>query len=82
MTFILVSYACSRVAADKGLHLKSYSEDEVKGCYTHNQTLGVCFDVKKNSMKIHKTSGEGIVHYLKLGPDMVFYQLLDQAFIG
>ena len=64
------------------LRLKSYSEEEVKGCYEYNQTLGVCFDVKKGSMKIQKTSGEGIVYYEELGPEMFFYQVLEQAFVG
>ena len=82
MTLILVSLACRSTAEDKGLRLKSYSEDEVKGCYKHNQTLGVCFDVKKGSMKITKTTGEGIVHYLELGKDKLFYQILDQAFVA
>ena len=81
ITFVLVSLVCS-LAADKGLRLKSYSEDEIKGCYKHNQTLGVCFDVKKGSMKIAKTTGEEIAHYQELGPDMFLYQVLDQAFIG
>ena len=61
--------------ASQGLRLQSYSEDEVKGCYQHNQTLGVCFDVKKGSMKIAKTTGEEIVHYQELGPDMFFYEI-------
>ena len=82
MTFMLVSLACPCVAADKGLHLKSYSEDEVKGCYEHNQTLGVCFDVKKGSMKIQKTTGEVIVLYQELGQDMFLCQILGQAFLG
>lgn len=68
--------------AGQGLRLQSYSEDEVKGCYEHNQTLGVCFDVKKGAMKIEKTTGEEIVNYQELGPDMFFYQVLDQAFVG
>ena len=81
MTFVLVSLACSS-AADKGLRLKSYSKDEAKGCYKHNQTFGVCFDMKRGSMKIEKTTGEDIVHYQELGPDMFLYQVVDQDFIG
>ena len=81
MSFMLVNLACSCEASDKALHLKSYSEDEVKGCYEHNQTLAVCFDVKKGSMKILKTTGEELVHYQDLGGDM-FYQILDEAFIA
>jgi len=68
--------------ASQGLHLQSFSEEKVKSCYEHNQTLGVCFDVKKGSMKIAKTTGEEIVHYQELGPVMFFYQILDQAFVG
>ena len=82
MILILVSLSGQTTAEDKGLRLKSYSEGEVKGCYKHNQTLGICFDVKKGSMKITKTTGEGIVHYLELGQDKLFYQVLDQAFVG
>ena len=66
----------------QGLHLLSYSEEEIKGCYEYNQTLGVCFDVKKGSMKIQKTAGEVIVYYEELGPGMFFYQVLEQAFVG
>ena len=66
----------------QGLRLLSYSEEEVKGCYEYNQTLGVCFDVKKGSMKIQKTTGEVIVYYEELGPGMFFYQVLEQAFVG
>ena len=66
----------------QGLRLVSYSEEEVKGCYEYNQTLGVCFDVKKGSMKIQKTTGEVIVYYEELGPGVFFYQVLEQAFVG
>ena len=66
----------------QGLRLMSYSEEEVKGCYEYNQTLGVCFDVKKGSMKIQKTTGEVIVYYEELGPGVFFYQVLEQAFVG
>ena len=81
MVATLVSFVCA-TTADKGLRLKNYSEDGVKGCYEHNQTLGVCFDVKNDSLKIHKISGEGIVHHLQLDPNMFLYQVLDQSFVG
>ena len=64
------------------LRLDSYSEDQVKGCYIHNQTLGVCFELEKDSMKITKTNGEQVVFYTKLDHDMLYYQILDQGFIG
>ena len=82
LTVVLVSLACSSVVADGGLHLKTYSEDEVKGCYEHNRTLGVCFDVKTGSVKIEKPTGEDIVDYQELGEDMFLYKVLDQAFVG
>ena len=78
LTVVLVSLAF----ADGGLHLKTYSEDEVKGCYEHNRTLGVCFDVKTGSVKIEKPTGEDIVDYQELGEDMFLYKVLDQAFVG
>jgi len=79
---VLLSLAFS-IAADKGLRLKSYSKDEVKGSYEHNpRGLGVNFDVRKGVMKIEKTTGERIVHYQDIGPYMFLYQVLDQAFIG
>ena len=78
----LLFLACSHRAAGKGLHLKSYSEDEVKGCYDHDQTLGVCFDVKKDFIRIQKTTGEGLMHYEKLGRDVFLYQVSDKTFIG
>ena len=69
-------------SANEGLHLKSNSETKVEGCYIHNQTMGVCFDIGKGHIKLLKTTGEQILLYRELGPDMMFYQVLDQAFIG
>ena len=89
----VVAVLCSMFAVSTsiptGLLLDSYSEDQVKGCYFHNQTLGVCFELEKDSMKITKdsmkitkTNGEEVVFYTKLDHDMVYYQILDQGFIG
>lgn len=63
------------------LYLDTYSQQQVKGCYIHNQTLGICFDVQEGSMKLLRTTGEEIVFYLDLGPDMSYYQVLDQGFV-
>jgi len=79
--YSIVAVSHSKPASQR-LRLQSFSEEKVKGCYEHNQTLGVCFDVKKDSRKIAKTTGEEIVHYQELGPDMFFYEILDQAFVG
>ena len=79
---LFVSFSCFVAADSKRLLLQSYSNDGVQGCYEHNQTLGVCFDVKKGSLKITKTAGEGIMQYLKLGQDNFFYKVLDHAFAG
>jgi len=38
--------------AVQGPHLESYSEVKVKGCFNYNQTLGICFDVGKDVMKL------------------------------
>ena len=77
---------CSMVAISDsmptGLRLDSYSEEQVKGCYIHNQPLGVCFDAQKDSMEIAKTTGEEVVVYLKLDKDTFYYQVLNQGFIG
>ena len=77
---------CSMVAISDsmstGLRLNSYSEEQVDGCYIHNQTLGICFDAQKDSIKIAKTTGEELVVYLKFDKDMFYYQILDQGFIG
>lgn len=82
----VVAVLCSMFAVSAstptGLRLDSFSEDQVKGCYIHNQTLGVCFELEKDSMKITKTNGEQVVFYTKLGHDMLYYQILDQGFIG
>ena len=82
----VVTVLCSMFAVSAsmstGLRLDSYSEDQVKGCYIQNQTLGVCFELEKDSMKITKTNGEEVVFYTKLDPDMFYYQVLDQGFIG
>ena len=87
MTFMLVSFVAilfsiEANSGDRALHLKSYSEEQVEGCYIHNQTLGVCFDISKGFMKLLKTTGEQILLYKELGPQMLFYEVLDQAFIG
>ena len=91
MIFILLVAAtlCSGVANSdsevtdrQGLHFQSYSEKQVKGCYDYNQTFGICFEVRKGSMKLLKTTGENIVTYLMLGPKMFYYQVIDQGFIG
>ena len=82
VTFVAILLSIVAASADQGLHLKSYSEEQVEGCYIHNQTLGVCFDIGKDSMKLLKITGEQIVLYKELGPKMFLYQALDQAFIG
>lgn len=82
MLVVILSFATATSAADQGLHLNSYSADQVVGCYIHNQTLGVCFDIRKGFIKLLKTTGEEIVHYMDLGPKMFLYQILDYTFIG
>lgn len=64
------------------LHVQNFSEKEVKGCYNYNQTLGICFDVRKGFMKLLKKTGETIVFYQKLGSNMFYYDVLAQGFIG
>ena len=87
--FLVAGTLCSVVASSdaeafvpQGLRLTTYSEKQVKGCYSYNQTLGICFDVRKSSMNLLKTTGEKIVFYMDLGPDMFYYQVVDQGFIG
>ena len=75
MLFLTATISDAKPA--QGLHLNKYSEEQVKGCYIHNQTLGVCFDVRKGFMKMTKSTGEEIVLYVELGPGMNFYQVLD-----
>ena len=82
VTFVAILLSIAAASADRGLHLKSYSDEQVEGCYIHNQTLGVCFNISKGFTKLLKTTGEQIVLYKELGPKMLFYQVLDQAFIG
>ena len=79
---VALLFSITATSANEGLHLKSHSEAQVEGCYIHNQTMGVCFDIGKRHIKLLKTTGEQILHYRELGPDMLFYQVLDQAFIG
>ena len=86
---LVVGTLCSVMASSdleaslpQGLHLTAYSEKQVKGCYNYNQTLGICFDVRKSSIKLLKTTGEKIVFYMDLGPNMFYYQVVDQGFIG
>ena len=79
---VALLFSITATSANEGLHLKSHSEAQVEGCYIHNQTMGVCFDIGKGHIKLLKTTGEQIVLYRELGPDMMFYQVLDQAFFG
>ena len=72
----------SCVFANRGLQLKSSSKDEVSGCYVFNQTLAVCFNVQKDAIVIRKATGERLVQYYNLGPDMFYYQVMDQSFIA
>ena len=60
----------------QGLNLKSYSEQQVKGCYNCNQTLDICFDVRKGFMKLLKTTGEVVELCL------IYNDIWDQGFIG
>ena len=79
---ILLFINITATSANQRLRLKSHSEAQVEGCYIHNETMGVCFDIGKGHMKLLKTTGEQILLYRELGPDMLLYQVLDQAFIG
>lgn len=72
----------SEVTVPQGLRFQSYSEQRVKGCYNYNQTFGICFDVRKGAMKLLRKTGKEIVTYMKLGPNMFYYQVVDQGFIG
>ena len=71
-----------QVSVTQGLHLTTYSQKQVKGCYNYNQTLGICFDVRKSSMQLLKTTGEKIVFYMKLGLNTFYYEVENQGFIG
>ncbi|KAJ7365375.1 hypothetical protein OS493_005482 [Desmophyllum pertusum] len=82
VSFIAILSSIAATSADQGLHLKSYSEEQVEGCYLHNQTLGVCFDIRKGLMKVIENERRTNCALLELGPEMFFYQVLDQAFIG
>ena len=81
VAIVLCSSVAISDAMPTGLRLDSYSEEQVNGCYIHNQTLGICFDAQKDSMKIAKTTGEEVVVSLKLDKDIFYYQILDQGFI-
>ncbi|KAL9955001.1 hypothetical protein ACROYT_G042595 [Oculina patagonica] len=80
LCLVIVSSDCKPNV--QGLHLESYSEQQVKGCYNYNQTLGICFGVRKGFMKLLKTTGEAIVFFQELGSNMFYYNVLDQGFIG
>ena len=75
----MMTISCSKPT---GFRFDGFSEGHVKGCYIFNQTLGVCFEVEQDSIKIAKTSGKVIVRYTNLGQHMFFYQIMDQGFIG
>ena len=50
--FSIVAISDSTPVTQRLRLMSGYSEEEVKGCYEYNKTLGVCFDVKRGSMKI------------------------------
>ena len=67
---LVAATLCSVVASSdteatvpQELRFQSYSEKQVKGCYEYKQTFGICFDVRTDSMKLLKTTGEKIVTY-------------------
>ncbi|KAJ7365378.1 hypothetical protein OS493_005485 [Desmophyllum pertusum] len=68
--------------AVQGLHLESYNEEQVQGCYNYNKTLGICFDIQRHSFELLKTTGEQIFVNHDLGPDSFLYQVLDLTFLG
>ncbi|KAL9955003.1 hypothetical protein ACROYT_G042597 [Oculina patagonica] len=78
----VVSSSDSENTVPQELRFQNYSEQRVKGCYNYNQTLGICFDVRRGAMKLLKTTGKAIVTYMKLGPNIFYYQVVDQGFIG
>ena len=80
--FSVMASSDLEASVPQGLRLTTYFEKQVKGCYNYNQTLGICFDVRKSSMTLLKTTGEKIVFYMELGPNMFYYQVVDQGFIG
>ena len=80
VSLVVIVSPTAATSADQNLHLKSYSEEQVEGCYIYNQTLGVCFDISKGFMKLLKTTGEQIVLYKELGPKIFFYQVFGSGF--
>ena len=85
--FLLVVILCiggisDCTAVDQGLRLQSYSADYVEGCYVHNKTLSVCFDIREGFMKLLKANGDEMVLYMDLGPEMFYYNIMGQGFIG
>lgn len=89
ISFLLtvVVFCCSVASCDcksstQAFHFEDYSEQRVKGCYYHNQTLGICFDIEQGSIKLMETAGRIIVLYQKLGTDTFYYKIIDQDFLG
>lgn len=89
ISFLLtvVVFCCSVASCDcksstQAFHFEDYSEQRVKGCYYHNQTLGICFDIEQGSIKLMETAGRIIVLYQELGTDMFYYKIIDQDFLG
>ena len=84
LTMLLVAGTLSSVMASSSTRVSP--DNLLRGasqrCYNYNQTLGICFDVRKSSMQLLKTTGEKIVFYMELGPNMFYYQVVDQGFIG
>ena len=81
LCLMTVSSDC-KLPVVQGLYLESFTEQQVKGCYIYNHTLGICFDVEKGFMKLLKTSGEVIVFYQELGSNTFYYSVLNEGFIG
>lgn len=81
-TILCIGRISDCTAVDKGLLFKSFSADHAEGCYIHNKTLGVCFDIQEGFIKLLKANGDEMVLYMDLGPEMFYYHILDQGFIG
>lgn len=81
VSLVTVMSATRVTFSAKSLQLKNHSLGEVQGCYIHNHTLSVCFQIRKGFMKLLKMNGDEILHYRQLTPKMILYQVLDQAFV-
>lgn len=81
--FIAYSIAPAPTCDTTFLRVERLSNDYTKGCYSHNTTMGLCFDIRPGYIRLSKkNNGENIVLFYEIGGKLFYYKILDHSFFG